>query len=51
MSTAWTIDDEGYVDSVGTHQELTSSGTLATLVDRAFTVDGQELEQFETSED
>ena len=46
-----TIDDEGYVDIVGTHQELTSSGTLATLVDRAFTVDGQNLEQFEISED
>jgi len=46
-----TIDDEGYVDIVGTHQELTIDGTLATLVDRAFTVDGEELEQFEISED
>ena len=46
-----TIDDEGYVDIVGTHQELTTSGTLATLVDRAFTVDGVQLEQFEISED
>ena len=46
-----TIDDEGYVDIAGTHQELTTSGTLATLVDRAFTVDGVQLEQFEISED
>ena len=46
-----TIDDEGYVDIIGTHQELTIGGTLATLVDRAFTVDGQNLEQFEISED
>ena len=46
-----TIDDEGYVDIVGTHQELTIDGTLATLVDRAFTVGDINLEQFEISED
>ena len=38
-----TIDDEGYVDIVGTHQELTTSGGLATLV--------KNVEQFEISED